>query len=93
MFFQTLASVFCRAAAEVIILFLTWRIRHNNGGIGPGWHLEKITIKSNDNRTWLCMCNRWLAKDKDDGAIERDLEAIEMETNLGDESDDDDGNF
>jgi hypothetical protein len=39
------------------------------------------------------MCNRWLAKDKDDGAIERDLEAIEMETNLGDESDDDDGNF
>ena len=28
---------------------------------------------------WICVCNRWLAKDEDDGAIERDLEAIEME--------------
>jgi len=43
--------------------------------------LEKITLKSNDTRMWICVCNRWLAKDEDDGAIERDLEAIEMEEN------------
>jgi hypothetical protein len=55
--------------------------------------LEKITLKSNDTRMWICVCNRWLAKDEDDGAIERDLEAIEMEENLEKENDNDTGSF
>ena len=42
---------------------------------------------------WICVCNRWLAKDEDDGAIERDLEANEMEENLKKENDNDTGSF
>lgn len=51
------------------------RIGHDNNGLGAGWHLNEVTISCNDlNRKWLFTCNRWLAKDQDDGRIELELQ-------------------
>ena len=53
-------------------------IGHDNKGLGSGWHLKEVNIKSLSNgRTWLCECNRWFAKDEDDKKVERELTAIE----------------
>ena len=58
---------------------LKCRIRHDNSGLGPGWHLKEVLIQSQiDGRQWLCECNQWLAKDEGDGKIERDLVAVEQ---------------
>ncbi|XP_052229243.1 lipoxygenase homology domain-containing protein 1-like isoform X2 [Dreissena polymorpha] len=52
------------------------RIGHDNSGFGPGWFLEKVIIDDCDNSiTYTFPCNRWLAKDEDDGQIFRDLVA------------------
>ena len=57
------------------------RIGHDGRGFGAGWHLKEVTVHSEiDNRTWLFECNRWLARDEEDGLIERELEGIELPT-------------
>ena len=52
------------------------RIRHDDKNDYSGWHLEYITVQTeteNPQKTWTFPCNRWLATDEDDGAIDRTL--------------------
>ncbi|XP_030048769.1 lipoxygenase homology domain-containing protein 1 [Microcaecilia unicolor] len=50
------------------------RIWHDNKGIAPGWHLECIEIKDDSlDKTFRFDCDRWLAKNKDDGQVMREL--------------------
>jgi hypothetical protein len=55
------------------------RIGHDNTGFGKGWHLEKVIIESRlDERRYLCECNRWLDRNKDDKQIERELNVVNL---------------
>lgn len=51
------------------------RVRHDNGGPSPGWHLASVMIrnKSRPGPASVFECNRWLATDEDDGQIVRVL--------------------
>ena len=50
------------------------RVRHNNGGLFPGWYLEDVSVELVDtDRSWYFPCGRWLDKKKDDGSIDRTL--------------------
>ncbi|XP_013922000.1 PREDICTED: lipoxygenase homology domain-containing protein 1 [Thamnophis sirtalis] len=50
------------------------RIWHDNKGIAPGWHLEYIDIEDSlVDKIFRFQCDRWLAKDEDDGQIIREL--------------------
>lgn len=62
------------------------RIGHDNAGLTPGWHLDKVTIrrlhesgkgsrKVQGSITYIFPCKRWLARDEEDCAIERELVA------------------
>ena len=49
-------------------------VEHDNTGAGPGWFLHQVTVEDIDKgHMYEFPCDRWLAKDEDDGAIERDL--------------------
>jgi hypothetical protein len=51
------------------------RIRHDNSLPLGGWYLERIEIRNEDtDGEWTFPCNRWLARDEDDGEIERVLD-------------------
>jgi PLAT/LH2 domain len=53
----------------------TVRIRHDNGGLRPGWFLDRVTVHREDtDEEWTFPCNRWLARDEDDGQIDRLLD-------------------
>ncbi|KAI7798290.1 putative lipoxygenase homology domain-containing protein 1-like [Triplophysa rosa] len=50
------------------------RVWHDNKGPAPGWHLEYIDVKDELlNETFRFPCDRWLAKNEDDGQIMREL--------------------
>ena len=50
------------------------KIRHDNSMWGADWFLDKIeVIDPVDGETFTFHCERWLAKKKDDGKIERSL--------------------
>uniref|UniRef100_A0A8C4UPX1 Lipoxygenase homology domains 1 n=1 Tax=Falco tinnunculus TaxID=100819 RepID=A0A8C4UPX1_FALTI len=50
------------------------QIWHNNKGIAPGWHLEYIDVTDSAmDKTFRFQCDRWLAKDEDDGQLIREL--------------------
>lgn len=52
------------------------RIGHDNTGPSPGWYLDKVIVDDIEGRrVYEFQCNRWLAKDEDDGLICRDLVA------------------
>ncbi|XP_063957148.1 lipoxygenase homology domain-containing protein 1-like [Lytechinus pictus] len=52
------------------------RVWHDNGGRGPGWHLDKIVMENvATGKTYTFPCQRWLAKDEDEGEIIRELPA------------------
>lgn len=43
-------------------------------GPAPGWHLEGIDVKDEAmDQTFRFPCDRWLAKNEDDGQIMREL--------------------
>ena len=50
------------------------RIWHDNKFLGANWFLESVEIidETNDEK-YQFPCNRWLAKDKDDGSLVREL--------------------
>ena len=50
------------------------RIEHDNSGFGPGWHLDKVTISSEDSKYYF-HCNNWLADDVGDKQTVRDIAA------------------
>jgi hypothetical protein len=47
-------------------------VRHDNTGVTPGWFLDRVVVRDEENdREWTFPCQRWLARHRDDGAIER----------------------
>ena len=47
-------------------------IRHDNSMINPSWFLDRVEVKDPvDEDKSIFHCERWLAKNKDDGKIER----------------------
>lgn len=43
-------------------------------GIAPGWHLDYVEVKDEImDKTFRFPCDRWLAKNDDDGQIMREL--------------------
>ena len=56
------------------------RVGHDDSGLGPAWHLEKVEVRKSlrgpgpkGSVLYEFPCNRWLAKNREDGAIARDL--------------------
>lgn len=50
------------------------RIGHDNNGTAPGWFLEEVAVDvPAHTEHFIFPCHRWLAKNEDDGKIERDL--------------------
>lgn len=50
------------------------KIWHDNSGDNPQWFINKVVIRDpKTDTTWVFMCNRWLAAERDDGKIERVL--------------------
>ena len=53
------------------------RIRHNNFWAMAGWYLKDIRVEQiGTGKSWLFPCDRWLAKGKDDGSIDRTLDVV-----------------
>jgi hypothetical protein len=53
------------------------RIRHDNMGKYPGWHLSRIVVQREDtNDRWVFPCRRWLAKDAENGGIDLPLPCV-----------------
>lgn len=51
------------------------RIRHDNKNPLAGWFLDRVHIRNEGtDKEWTFPCNRWLARDEDDGEIERMLD-------------------
>ncbi|XP_056301849.1 lipoxygenase homology domain-containing protein 1-like [Danio aesculapii] len=50
------------------------RIWHDNSGPAPGWHLEYVDVHDDIlGKKFRFQCDRWLAKNEDDGQIMREL--------------------
>jgi hypothetical protein len=51
------------------------RIGHDNSGLSPGWHLQKVELidQSRSGAVFTFLCNRWLSSGQDDRKIERVL--------------------
>nr|XP_014352354.1 PREDICTED: lipoxygenase homology domain-containing protein 1 [Latimeria chalumnae] len=59
------------------------RIGHDNQGVNPGWHLDRVEIrrllrKGKGSETIIFPCERWLAKSEDDGQTLRELVPSEI---------------
>jgi hypothetical protein len=48
------------------------KIRHDNSMLSPAWFLDRVEI-NDGQENHVFHCERWLAKNKDDGKIERTL--------------------
>ena len=49
-------------------------IRHDNSSFSPAWFLNTIEVTESQSRDKAVFhCERWLAKNKDDGKIARNL--------------------
>ena len=60
------------------------RIRHDDSGLLSGWYLEDVTVEIQDTeRSWYFLCDRWLARDQDDGQIDLTLSAAEKKPEKG----------
>lgn len=52
-----------------------------SSGPAPGWHLEYVDVKDELlNETFRFPCDRWLAKNEDDGQIMRELACANNDT-------------
>lgn len=77
-FFTQKSWIKCIICTCVVAFFLgeltKVRIWHDNKFLGANWFLESVEIidESNDEK-YQFPCNRWLAKDKDDGSLIREL--------------------
>jgi hypothetical protein len=52
------------------------RVQHDNHGIAPGWHLDRIELENMQTKErFYFICNRWLSKDEEDKEIVREIPA------------------
>uniref|UniRef100_H2ZAW5 PLAT domain-containing protein n=1 Tax=Ciona savignyi TaxID=51511 RepID=H2ZAW5_CIOSA len=57
------------------------KIGHDNAGLSPGWYLEYVEVDAASlGMKWRFPCGRWIAKDKDDGKLEKELHLATDET-------------
>jgi hypothetical protein len=57
------------------------RIGHDGKGLGAGWFLSRVDVDIPSlGKKHVFSCDRWLAVDEDDGAVERELFPTEAET-------------
>uniref|UniRef100_A0A3B5KPH2 Lipoxygenase homology PLAT domains 1a n=1 Tax=Xiphophorus couchianus TaxID=32473 RepID=A0A3B5KPH2_9TELE len=61
------------------------RIGHDNRGVNPGWHLDRVEIrrllrKGKGSETIIFPSERWLAKSEDDGETVRELQPSDIIT-------------
>ena len=50
-------------------------IGHDNAGVGAAWYLKDVRVEEEaTKKSWKFICNRWLAKDEGDGAVEADFD-------------------
>lgn len=50
----------------------SFRVWHNNGGFSPHWFLSRVKVENiYTKQSWMFICQKWLALEKDDGQIER----------------------
>lgn len=56
------------------------RIWHDNKFLRSGWFLKQVDIEDVcENKNYEFACNRWLAKDEDDGSLVRELPCSNQE--------------
>lgn len=68
--FIILFDCFCIFTGELMKV----RIWHDNKFFGANWFLESVEITDESaGESFMFPCNRWLAKDKDDGSLVREL--------------------
>ena len=48
------------------------KIRHDNSMFNPAWYLDRVEVSDGSDKA-VFHCERWLAKNKDDGKLERSL--------------------
>ena len=51
-------------------------VRHDNSNLGADWYLDRIEVVDETEpgkRKYIFICERWLAKKKDDGKLKRTL--------------------
>ncbi|CAF1287745.1 unnamed protein product [Rotaria sordida] len=54
------------------------KIRHDDSNIGSAWYLDRVEITDPEtNQLYHFVCQKWLATDKDDGLISREIPALE----------------
>ncbi|CAF4073398.1 unnamed protein product, partial [Rotaria sordida] len=54
------------------------KIRHDDSNIGSAWYLDRVEITDPEtNQLYHFVCQKWLATDKDDGLISREIPAFE----------------
>jgi hypothetical protein len=74
-FGESAVDTFHRRLADLGVVKRLY-VRHDDIGLGPGWFLDRIMVRNLDtHEEWTFPCNRWLAKDEDDGEVERTLDA------------------
>lgn len=54
------------------------RLGHDNKGSDPSWHVDRVEIRRlkdgrKGSKIYVFPCDKWLARNKGDGDIERDL--------------------
>ena len=55
----------------------TIKIRHDNSGLKAGWYLDHVKVSCPSlEQPMVFPCKKWLAKDEDDGQIQRSLMGI-----------------
>lgn len=60
------------------------RIWHDNKFFGANWFLESVEITDESTgESFMFPCNRWLAKDKDDGSLVRELTCANPKKSTG----------
>ena len=58
-----------------------YRIGHDNAGGGGAWYLDSVEVDCPSlGKKWYFPCSRWLAKDEDDGQLERELYPQDLAT-------------
>ncbi|CAF4048737.1 unnamed protein product, partial [Rotaria sordida] len=54
------------------------KIRHDDSNTGSAWYLDRVEITDPEtNQKYHFVCQKWLATDKDDGLISREIPALE----------------
>lgn len=53
------------------------RVRHDDTGIGLGCYLDRVVVQvCGSLQEWTFLCQRWLGRRAEDGAVEQTLDAV-----------------